>query len=76
MTNAERLIALETEFRLHRESVERRDKERDEKLEQMNKNIQELLSLRAKGQGAFWLATTLFGTSFAVAISYFISWFK
>lgn len=69
MTNAERLIALEVEFRLHREATE-------ESLDEMKAQLNTLLSLKSKGQGAFWLATTIFGTSFAVFLSYVVSWFK
>ncbi len=76
MTNAERLVALETEFRLFRETTEQREKERDEKLEAMSKNIQELLALKAKGQGMFLLATAIFGTSLAAFVSYLASYFK
>ena len=65
MTQAERITALETKV-AHLTSV----------VEAQNKKLDDLLSLKAKGQGAFWLATTLFGTSFAVFITYLMSWMK
>lgn len=76
MTNAERLTAIEVEFRLHREQTEKDMKELKTQNETMQKSIESLLSLKSKGQGAFWLATTLFGTSFALFITYVVSWFK
>lgn len=69
MTNAERLAALEAEFKLHREQTEK-------DMNELKSDMKSLLSLKSKGQGVFWLATTLFGTSFALFISYVVSWFK
>jgi hypothetical protein len=65
MTQAERITALETQVANLTKTVEAQ-----------NQKLDDLLALKAKGQGAFWLATTLFGTSFAVAISYLMSWIK
>jgi hypothetical protein len=65
MTQGERITALETEVRYLKDE-----------LRTMNGKLDDLLSLKAKGQGAFWLATTIFGTSFAVFISYVVSYFK
>lgn len=45
-------------------------------LQGMSGKLDELLTLKARGQGAFWLATALFGTSIAAAISYIIGYFK
>lgn len=69
MTQGERIASLETEVRLLKVAYEKDMKDVKESLET-------LLSLRNKGQGVFWLATTLFGTSFAVFLSYVVSWFK
>lgn len=69
MTQGERIASLETEVRLLKQAYEKDMKDVKESLET-------LLSLRNKGQGVFWLATTLFGTSFAVFLSYVVSWFK
>lgn len=64
MTDAERITALETEVRLLTQTVD-----------QLAKNVQDLIGLRNKGAGAFWLATSLAG---AGAISIFLQilhWF-
>lgn len=72
MTQGERITALEVENRQLRVEVQSL---RDE-IKSVNSKLDELLAFKAKGQGAFWLATTLFGTSFAVFISLVVSWFK
>lgn len=49
-------------------------------LEQTNNRIEqkldELLALKNKGAGAFWLASMLFGTTVVSAITYLITWMK
>jgi hypothetical protein len=65
MTQGERITALETEVTSLKNVVK-----------EMNSKLDELLVLKAQGQGAFWLATTIFGTSVALFISYVVSWFK
>lgn len=41
-----------------------------------NNKLDELLTLRSKGVGAFWLASGLLGTGFVGAIAVFIDWLK
>lgn len=47
-----------------------------ERLPEMEKKLDELLHMRSKGMGAFWLASALFGTGIIGAILQFISWLK
>lgn len=56
-TDAERIASLETEVRLLTETVER-----------LAKSVEDLIGLRNKGAGVFWLASSLAG---AGAISIF-----
>lgn len=72
MTQGERITALEVENRLVKLEVSELRIEAKE----MNRKLDELLLLRAKGQGAFWLGTVVFGTSLAGLISYVVSIFK
>lgn len=47
-----------------------------EEQKDMNKKLDDLLELRNKGMGVFWLASILFGTSLMGALSLMISWLK
>jgi hypothetical protein len=63
-TEPERIASLETEVRLLKETVQ-----------ELTRCVNDLIGLRNKGAGAFWLATSLAG---AGAISIFIQilhWF-
>lgn len=42
----------------------------------LDSKIDELLTFRAKGVGAFWLASTVLGTSLVGALSVVFNWFK
>ena len=64
-SQAERIAALETQVAL----LLTQQKE-------MSEDIKELLALRYKGAGAFWLATSLFGISFAGLITMVMSWWR
>lgn len=46
------------------------------KVDNMNDKLDELLALRNKGAGVFWLASTLIGTGIAGAFFQIMSWFK
>ena len=65
MTQAERITALEVQVSILVSEQQR-----------TNQKLNELLALRNKGAGAFWLATTLFGTSIIGIITVVGSWFK
>lgn len=65
MTQGERIRALEVQVNQLSSDVQ-----------SMNQKIDELLALRNKGAGAFWLASFLFGTTILGVASVVISWFK
>lgn len=71
-TQAERITSLEVENRQLKDEV----KGLRDDVRKLTVKLDELLTLKAKGQGAFWLATLIFGTSIAGAISYLVSYFK
>lgn len=64
-TQAERIAALETRMA----AIEATQNRIEGKLD-------DLLAIRYKGAGAFWLASMLFGTSLIGVMTYFISWLK
>lgn len=65
LSQGERIAALEVQVRLMKES-------QTEILEKLD----DLLALRNKGVGAFWLISMLFGTGLIGVISLILSWFK
>lgn len=46
------------------------------KLDAMSDKLDELLTLKNRGVGAFWLASTLVGTGIIGAVLGFIDWLK
>lgn len=60
---AERLAVLETEMR-----------QTKKQLESMDSKLDDLLALRHKGVGAFWLASALTGTGIIGALSLLWDW--
>lgn len=65
LTQAERITALEVEV-----------KSLKAELSSANQKLDELLALRNKGAGAFWLGTTLFGVSVMGFMSFILDWVK
>ena len=65
MNQGERITAVETRL----QALEKKVDKIDEKLD-------ELLALRNKGAGVFWLSSVLFGSTLAATITYVLSWFK
>lgn len=65
MTQVERIAALEVQVAYVRaEQAE------------ISKKLDDLLAMRDKGIGAFWLASALFGTSVLGVVAIFVSWLK
>lgn len=64
-SDAERIAILETEVAHTREEIKK-----------MSEKLDDLLALRNKGVGAFWLASTLIGTGVIGVLSIIIGWFK
>lgn len=56
--------------------LEHRVNNLDMKLEGINNKLDELLQLRSKGMGAFWLASSLLGTSILGTIITMVNWMK
>lgn len=65
MTQGERIMALEVEVKQLKEDVQ-----------SMNGKLDDLLALRNKGAGAFWLASALFGTTLIGVVAVILNWIK
>lgn len=65
MTDNERIAILELKVELLTDAVEK-----------STSKLDELLTFKSKGMGAFWLASTIFGTGLVGAIVAFTNWFK
>ena len=46
------------------------------KVETMDQKLDQLLELKSKGMGAFWLASLILGTGIMGMFASFITWFK
>lgn len=64
-TQAERIAALEV-----------RVETLAEKVEAMNHKLDDLLAIKNKGVGVFWLSSALFGTSIVGAATAFTQWLR
>lgn len=56
--------------------LEYKDKLREAKLDEIDKKLDDLLALRNRGVGAFWLASILFGTTLLGIINFIIDWIR
>lgn len=65
VTDGERIASLETMV-----SIMRQDQV------ETNQKLDELLALRYKGVGAFWLASALLGTGIVGSLLTFLTWLK
>ena len=65
MTQAERIASLETTVAALKDEQEK-----------TNQKLDELLALRYKGAGAFWLASALVGTGIIGFLGMVFGWFK
>lgn len=45
-------------------------------VQSMESKLDELLLLRSKGMGAFWLASSLFGTGLLGVLYYIVQWIR
>lgn len=75
-TQGERLVRVETEVKALKESFESHKKHTDEQFEELKDKLDELLALRNKGAGVFWLVSTLVGTGIIGLFFQFFSWLR
>jgi hypothetical protein len=73
---AERLAIVELKLEQYSLQCARERAETKSDISAMDAKLDELLGLKNKGMGAFWLASSLLGTSLIGAVSFFLSWMK
>lgn len=56
--------------------AEEKIRQMEKKLDQIDEKLDDLLGLRHKGAGAFWLASSLVGTGIVTVVLQFFHWFK
>jgi hypothetical protein len=64
-TQGERIAAMEVRLKIL-----------EQKVDSMDAKLDELLALKYKGQGVFWLASAIFGTSIVGTIVLLTSWLR
>lgn len=75
-SDVERITALEIHLANLQASMNKHMTETESRHEDMSKKLDDLLGLRNKGVGAFWLASALAGTGIIGAILSFFDWWK
>ena len=69
-------MSVESDYNVRLAVLEHRVNNIDQKLTAIDTKITELLELRSKGMGAFWVASLLFGTGIFGLVTTMISWMK
>lgn len=75
-TQGERLVRVETEVKALKESFEDNKAHTDRQFEELKAKLDDLLALRNKGVGVFWLASGLLGTGIVGVIFNLLSWIR
>lgn len=73
---AERVAVLESQVEHLNAQMVLDRAERREEIGELSSKIDELLSLKHKGAGAFWLFGIIFGSGIIAAATAIVSWFK
>jgi hypothetical protein len=76
MTQGERITGMEVEVRELKKSFEDHKVHTANEFKELNTKLDELLALRNKGAGVFWLASSLIGTGIVGVIIQLITWIK
>lgn len=72
----QRLAVVEVEIDELRKQANQHTKETHEKMGCIDQKLDELLTLKNKGMGAFWFASILVSSAAIGFITYLVSWFK
>jgi hypothetical protein len=75
-TQNERLAVVETQVTELRKAFEEHKDHTNEEFDNVNKKLDDLLALRNKGAGVFWLVSGLLGTGIVGMVFQLISWFR
>jgi cytoskeletal protein RodZ len=74
--HAERLVRMEVEVSELKKAFEEHKAETKEELSEVNRKLDDLLTLRNKGAGIFWLVSGLFGAGLIGAFWQFVAWMR
>lgn len=72
LTQGERITALEIQVGYMAQELEKAV----EKMSENNEKLEELVSLKNRGMGAFWLASTVLGAGVVGILMQLFSWFR
>ena len=76
LAQGERLAGVEVEVRELKKSFEDHKINTTHQFDELKDKLDELLTLRNKGIGAFWLASSLIGTGIVGLFFQLLHWFK
>lgn len=57
-------------------TLEEKEKVIEQRLTDIDKKLDDIISLKNKGLGAFWLASALIGTGITTFVTNLIDWFR
>jgi hypothetical protein len=72
----ERMARVEVQVEELKKAFNEHKEETAKQFSEINEKLDDLLILRYKGAGAFWLAATLVGTGIVGAVAQVFQWFK
>lgn len=75
-TQAERLVSVEVEVRELKKAFEEHKAETKDNFSEINNKLDDLLALRNKGAGVFWVASGLLGTGIITMFWQFVQWLR
>lgn len=76
MTQGERIMGVEVEVRELKKAFEDHKVTTAQEFKDVNSKLDELLAIRNKGAGVFWLVSTLVGTGIIGGVLQMIAWLK
>lgn len=74
-TQGERIVAVEVEVKALKDSFEDHKQKTDAELKEIKEMLSDLLALRNKGVGVFWLVSSLIGTGIVGGFFQLARWF-
>lgn len=75
-TQSERLVSVEVEVRELKKAFEEHKTETKNNFTEINEKLDDLLALRNKGAGVFWLASGLLGAGLLSGFWQFVAWLR
>lgn len=73
-TQGERITAVEVQVKELKDQFLDHKNRTEKNFESVNEKLDELLTLRSKGVGAFWLASTVLGTGIVGGLAALFNW--